>query len=199
MTTTESSELFAPGRRANPQLIRDIVRAMRGQLDAEERLALEWTVAEDVRRHLDGWKRPEVPERPLALPDNDEEVVRMVRGCEGARPSPAEVEAGEAFGAWRYAVWRSETDGAARLRTLFGALATYERILERLPGDPGLEASRVQLVRFLAEEWGHRGPRPQSYEEERATCHRLSRRSDVLPSWLAALRLPHERRGAEGL
>lgn len=196
MSTTESFDPSAQGRPADPDLVRRTILLIGGKLDPEEALALRFEVAEDVRKHLRVCGKPEAPERPLSFPDDDAELVRKVRFAKATRATPEDRNIAGAFGAWRYAIWCAEAEGAARVTQLFDAVLAYDAVLARLPTHPDALAGRAEVVAFLSDEWGFNTAVPEGYVDTREVSERLSRRHDVMPKWVRELRngpLPRER------
>lgn len=193
MSTTGFFDPSARARGRDDALVNDLRRLLDGKLSPNEAALVRFANAESVRAHLGAlWCRPEAPERPLEFPDDERELVQRIRFASAVRANAEDKRLAASYGEWRYAVWRSELEGSARVMVLFDAVDTYTRLIEDNGGDAALEASRDELLDFMAQEWGFNAPIPETYPERRAVAERLSKREDVLPRWLSSLRLPSE-------
>lgn len=193
MSTTGFFDPSERVRGRDDALVRDLRRLLDGKLSEDEAALVRFANAEHIRAHLSTlWCRPEAPERPLEFPDDPRELVQRIRFASAVRANSDDKKLAASYGDWRYAVWRSELEGEARVMVLFGAVETYTRLIEANGGDPALERLRDEVLDFMSVEWGFNALVPDTYVERKEVAARLSKREDVLPRWLSALRLPSE-------
>lgn len=97
---------------------------------------------------------PSVPDRPAGIPDDDNDVVRILRRVQmPGKPASMDERIAKLAGRWRRAVLMCEELRAKRLGLLMFALSAYDKLREHGNGDE-YEPQRAELVAFIESEYG---------------------------------------------
>ena len=167
MATTES---FDPSLENPVKAAKLFARALGRLYDpkagADERLSVRFEVAEEIRRGLRRFRRPELPLRDPTWPRDERAIRERIRFASRSKAPEDRSFLGE-YGEWRYAIWQVESVAEGNVQALLSCLDTYEAILERIPGEPNVEAARLDVEGWLLSEWRIPGPIPQAYADRK--------------------------------
>lgn len=147
-----------------------------GNLPQRDRDAFEYMLSEEVRAALPSHKRPVAPLRPIGLPDDNDELLTLLRRAKGSR-AKSDTELLKLFVGWRAGVWAVEDRAHSSITCLLFSARTYDRL-------GSFEAELLQVSTFLLEEHGLSVPPFLSGMELQRAVNKASRFEDVLPLWL---------------
>lgn len=165
-----TTELFDPSLESPVKAARVFGRALGRlydpRLGADERLSVRYEIAEEIRRGLRRFRRPELPLRDPTWPKDERAIRERLRFASRSK-APEDVAFRCEYGEWRYAVWTVESVAEGNVQALLSCLDTYEAILERIPGEPNVEAARSDVEGWLVSEWKIPGPIPKAHGERK--------------------------------
>lgn len=159
----------APGARELRVLL-DMLTPTKHRTPEQERNVRSTMVSRaiDIAADFSAWTRPRMPEKPISLPDDDDDMkVALRRAASAPRPGSDERAMLADHGEWRYACWKVQEEGIHRVVSLFEAAKTLE-------DSPDGAAFRDQIAVFLWNEWGIDCPTPTPNRWE---AQRLARKA----------------------
>ena len=123
---------------------------------------------------LSAFKFPTMPERPDMFPDDDIELIKMIKSMKSKnKPTKDELDFMKIFGLWRGASMKGEIVAVGRLYTIMSSAKALDEMNE-------VEAFE-HLARFIHQEYGvSLPPTPKNRKEIRVICGRACRRKDIL-------------------
>lgn len=145
-------------------------------------------IAIDCAATIETRKRPPVPVRPVALP-NDEALIGLNEAQErGERLGASDAKLLQRFFSWRLAVLKQESRCCGNLVALF--------YMARLLIEAKRPDDAERITAFLHMEYGV--PEiPANAGDDRAVAERYARRREVLPLWLITMKRSDLQRGSK--
>lgn len=146
--------------------------------------------ADALLLNLDRFVWPEMPERPEALIQTDQELWTAWRKVDrGEKVSREDKEQLQLLGAWRSAVLHIEAVTTGKLLTMVGVLSRLER-LQRIDDAEALRAHILHQFRCVLPE-----PCPAMGEWLRGWCDHFGRNTRLLPRHLRRMIRPPAEQG----
>lgn len=161
------------GEDSSDVMATELMQRFGAGVDARKnRIGMVLWMAANLEKH---YLRPVPPDRPKALPDNDE-IFGLHRRFRAPRPLKLDIANGTLFGAWRSRVEKAEYEAAHRLRLLIWAAIVLNDARKQ---HPELKDERDKILAFIERVYGLKVPPvPPEYPWH---LIRFTTRFDVLP------------------